>query len=89
MNILISLFFSITIAFSVFAEDVVIIELHDETIDQMLLNASSDNDDEKNWYKRARNYFSIYSTIKSFRILNETEGSFIKSFDSLLTNFLI
>ncbi len=49
-----------------------------------LIKKITDNDDEKNWYKRARNYFSIYSTIKSLRILNETEGSFIKSFDSLL-----
>ena len=42
MNILISLFFSITLAFSVFAEDIKIIELHDQTIDQILLNATSD-----------------------------------------------
>ena len=48
MNILISLFFSITIAFSVFAEDIKIIELHDQTIDQILLNATSDNDDVNN-----------------------------------------
>ena len=46
MKVLISLIF-FSLAFSVFAEDVIIIELHDETIDQMLLNASSDNDDEK------------------------------------------
>ena len=44
MNILISLFFSITLAFSVFAEDIKIIELHDQTIDQILLNATSDDD---------------------------------------------
>ena len=48
MNILISLFFSITLAFSVFAEDIKIIELHDQTIDQILLNATSDNDDVNN-----------------------------------------
>ena len=48
MNILISLFFSITLAFSVFAEDIKIIELHDQTINQILLNATSDNDDVNN-----------------------------------------
>ena len=48
MNILISLFFSITLAFSVFAEDIKIIELHNQTIDQILLNATSDNDDVNN-----------------------------------------
>jgi len=48
MNILLSLFFSITLAFSVFAEDIKIIELHDQTIDQILLNATSDNDDVNN-----------------------------------------
>ena len=48
MNILISLFFSIILAFSVFAEDIKIIELHDQTIDQILLNATSDNDDVDN-----------------------------------------
>ena len=48
MNILISLFFSITLAFSVFAEEIKIIELHNQTIDQILLNATSDNDDVNN-----------------------------------------
>ena len=48
MNILISLFFSITLTFSVFAEEIKIIELHDQTIDQILLNATSDNDDVNN-----------------------------------------
>ena len=48
MNILISLFFSITLAFSVFAEDIKIIELHDQTIDRILLNATNDNDDANN-----------------------------------------
>ena len=40
MNILISLFFSITLAFGVFAEDIKIIELHDQTFDQILLNTN-------------------------------------------------
>ncbi len=44
MKIITSLFFSITLAFSVFAEDIKIIELHDQTIDQILLNATSDDD---------------------------------------------
>ena len=48
MNILISLFFSIILAFSVFAEDITIIELHDQTIDQILLDATNDNDDVNN-----------------------------------------
>ena len=48
MKILISLFFSITLAFSVFAEDIKIIELHDQTIDRILLNATNDNDDANN-----------------------------------------
>ena len=47
MKVLISLIF-FSLAFSVFAEDVVIIELHNQEIDQMLLNASSDKDDKKN-----------------------------------------
>ena len=46
MKILISLFFIIILAFSVFAEDIKIIELHeDKTFDQILLNATSDNSD--------------------------------------------
>tara|TARA_Y100000294_G_scaffold59197_1_gene55972 strand:+ start:64 stop:1836 length:1773 start_codon:yes stop_codon:yes gene_type:complete len=48
MNILLSLFLSITLAFSVFAEDIKIIELHDQTIDRILLNATNDNDDANN-----------------------------------------
>ena len=40
MNILISLFFSIALAFSVFAEEIKIIELHDQTFDQILLNTN-------------------------------------------------
>ena len=48
MNILIPLFFSITLAFSVFAEDIEIIELHNQTIEQILLNETSDNDDVNN-----------------------------------------
>ena len=48
MNILISLFFSITLAFSVFAEEIKIIELHDQTIDQILLDATSGNNDVNN-----------------------------------------
>ena len=46
MNILISLFFSITLALGALAEDIKIIELHDQTIDQILLNAASDEGDE-------------------------------------------
>ena len=38
MNILLFLFFSITLSFSVFAEEIKIIELHDQTFDQILLN---------------------------------------------------
>ena len=48
MNILISLFFSIVLTFSVFAEEIKIIELHDQTIDQILLDAASGNDDVNN-----------------------------------------
>ncbi len=45
MKILISLFFSITLAFSVFAEDITIIEFHDQTIVQILLNSISGGGD--------------------------------------------
>ena len=48
MKILISLFFSISLAFSVFAEDIKIIELHNQTIDQILLNATSGGDGVNN-----------------------------------------
>ena len=49
-----------------------------------LIKKISDNDDEKNWYTRTRNYLSIYSTIKSFQELNSSEELFIKSYDLLL-----
>ena len=55
MNILISLFFSITLAFSVFAEDIKIIELHNQTFDQIILNAIDDNDDINNDTKDGAN----------------------------------
>ncbi|SVC25967.1 uncharacterized protein METZ01_LOCUS278821, partial [marine metagenome] len=45
MKILLTLLLFITSAFSVFAEDITIIELHDQTFDQILLNEISDNDD--------------------------------------------
>ena len=48
MKVLLFLFIFFSLAFSVFAEDVTIIELHNQTIDQILLNESSDSDDEKN-----------------------------------------
>ncbi len=40
MNFIISLFFSISLAFAVFAEEIKIIELHDQTFDQILLNTN-------------------------------------------------
>ena len=82
MNILISLFFSITLAFSVFAEDIKIIELHDQTIDQILLNATSDegdeNDDVKNDInnEELRNQFQLqFQLLKKKYTISKSEES--------------
>ena len=82
MKILISLFFSITLAFSVFAEDIKIIELHDQTIDQILLNATSDegdeNDDVKNDInnEELRNQFQLqFQLLKKKYTISKSEES--------------
>jgi hypothetical protein len=48
MKILLSLLIFFTLAFNVLAEDIKIIELHNQTIDQIMLNSSSDNSDSDN-----------------------------------------
>ena len=75
MNILISLFFSITLAFSVFAEDIKIIELHDQTIDQILLNATDDNDDVNNDINNEELTNSISVTEEKDTIINSEESN--------------
>ena len=48
MRIFTSLLIFFTLAYSVFAEDIKIIELHNQTIDQILLNENSNQDNNDN-----------------------------------------
>ena len=86
MNILISLFFSITFAFSVFAEDIKIIELHDQTIDQILLNAASDEGDENDDVKNDINNEELINQFKllkkKYTIAKSEESNLSKSEES-------
>ncbi|SVA09272.1 uncharacterized protein METZ01_LOCUS62126, partial [marine metagenome] len=86
MNILISLFFSITLAFSVFAEDIKIIELHDQTIDQILLNAASDEGDENDDVKNDINNEELINQFKllkkKYTIAKSEESNLSKSEES-------
>ncbi len=82
MNILISLFFSITLAFSVFAEDIKIIELHDQTIDQILLNATSDDDDVNNDINDDVNYDINNDELTNSTSVTEAKDTIINSEES-------
>ena len=77
MIILLHFLIFFTLAFSVSAEDIKVIELHNETIDQILLNTSSDNDDDD-----VKNDINNEELTDSISIIEEEDEVVINSEES-------